>query len=71
MARKVTSAKVDTVGMKSMMDNLPLELRLEASVALITFAVAEFGNVVLELGRNCPGSKSLKRRRGKRRPAPH
>ena len=41
--------------MRTMMRQLPLEQRLEASVAPITFAVAEFGNVVLELGRTCKG----------------
>ena len=62
MARKPKRTErpgtVDIDGMRSMMNMLPLEQRLEASVALITFAVAAFGGVVLELGRNCPAGDS-------------
>jgi hypothetical protein len=53
---------VDTEGMRSMMEQLPLEQRLEASVSLITFAVAEFGKVVLALGRQCNTLKSNQQR---------
>ena len=34
---------------KLMLQQLPVEQRLEASVSLISFAVAEIANVVLEL----------------------
>ena len=34
---------------KLMLQQLPVEQRLEASVSLISFAVTEFANVVLEL----------------------
>ena len=53
---------VDTEGMRSMMEQLPLEQRLEASVSLITFAVAEFGKVVLALGRQCNTLKTNQQR---------
>ena len=53
MAGNKERRPVDTEGMRSMMEQLPLEQRLEASVSLITFAVAEFGKVVLALGRQC------------------
>ena len=77
MARKSKRTErpgtVDIDGMRSMMNMLPLEQRLEASVALITFAAAAFGGVVLELGRNCPrrrqskGSSTTGKRRRARR----
>ena len=53
---------VDTEGMRSMMEQLPLEQRLEASVSLIIFAVAEFGKVVLALGRQCNTLKTNQQR---------
>jgi hypothetical protein len=53
---------VDTEGMRSMMEQLPLEQRLEASVSLITFAAAEFGKVVLALGRQCNTLKTNQQR---------
>jgi len=39
---------------KLMLQQLPVEQRLEASVSLISFAVAEFANVVLELAGASP-----------------